>query len=222
MTINDLYFLSVISNKEFKFNENNNISFVCPHCKQHLIKYSLQNNKPSLECEQKYLYLDGDSIDCPEEYWSKLDSFMVFGKCEKCGLQIANISADVIDKNIDGFIGECPSLGINNGDFLIKSFDNIKQYEILLDNIIVGYMLFYKNALLDKNSMICISQDNVRDICRIDLSCLAENIDMDCCNMGVCNGHFENTKQADIWHMATKITSNLYITAELFLKVVNT
>lgn len=213
MTLYEVFYLSVIKRKNIEMKERNVVSFSCPQCKKHLVTHEFIDNKKNLQYDQKYLYYDGDTVYVKDEIINRLYADMNFGACEKCGHQITCISTDILDRDVyeyEDINNNTNCFFVLNEDEFIKDFDTAKQYELLINNIAIGYMIIYKNAVLNKDELCDVSTDITRNLCQIELTCLSNDTDMNYSNIGVCNGHYINNSQRSVWEMAAKVVENIY------------
>lgn len=211
MDINEVY-VRLNNEEPFTFKEESSIDFDCPECKKHLVNFSLVNGKREYESPQECLYDDGDTIDVPQKYWLKADTEMMFGVCNNCKNKIALINTVVLDRDIDKADIDEDLKGcfmVYSEDDVIKDFEDVKQYAIKLNDISIGKVIVYKKATLNKSAFHGLLKDINRNIALASLECLAQRENMNILNLGICNGHFKNEEQWEIWKEASSISEDL-------------
>jgi hypothetical protein len=219
LNINEVY-IRLNNNENFQFKEQSAIDFYCSSCKRHLVKISLVNGKRIYKGQQKYLYYDGDTIDIPKKYFLKANTSMMFGSCESCGNTISLINAVILNENLnnDDLIEDFKNcFMVFSEDDMISDFKEAKQYSIILHDITIGKVVIYKDAIINKNGVHGLKNNVKRDIALATLECLSENEKMNISNIGICNGHFENENQWEIWQEASEITEQLINSVEELL-----
>ncbi|WP_315074462.1 hypothetical protein [uncultured Clostridium sp.] len=208
MYIDEIY-IRLLNNECFEFKEEQIINFNCSKCGRVLLEISLKDDKVQYNSPQEYLYYDGDSVNIPEKYWLKVDTGMMFGSCENCGKQIALIHANVLDKNIDNNVLSEESFMICNEDDMIKDFAQVKQYAIFLNHIVIGKVIVYKAAIINKNAVHWLLEDIERNVALASLECVSEDESMKISDLGICNGHYRNENQFNVWQKSSLIVEKL-------------
>ncbi|NFN06062.1 hypothetical protein FDB50_15265 [Clostridium botulinum] len=210
------------NNENFKFTEQAVIKFNCPKCSKNLLETSLKHGKIEYKCPQKYLYYDGDTIKIPKKYWLKADFGMMFGSCESCDEQIALIHTTVLDKDINNDVLERDfqdAFSIFIEDDIINDFKEAKQYCISLDNATIGKVVIYKKAIINKNAVHGLLENIERNIALASLECLSEDEAMRVSDMGICNGHYKNENQFNVWQKSALIAEKLISSVSKLLEV---
>lgn len=211
MNLKEVY-IRLNNGQIFEFKEQPVIDFNCPKCKNHLVKFSLTSGETKCDCTQEYLYDDGDTINVPKKYWLQADTAMMFGTCKNCGEKIALINTiildsklhnDILDKNFKDCFVVCSE------DDIIRDFKESKQYSIVLNDTTIGKVIIYKKATINKDAVHGLLKDVDRNIALASLECLSENEDMNISNIGICNGHYKNKTQLEIWQKSSNIAINL-------------
>lgn len=213
----DKIYSCIIKGENFKLIEQDSIEFKCPKCRENLFQSSLKHGKIECKSSQEYLYDDGDTINVSEENLLKTDTEMMFGYCENCNQQISGIHLVVLDKNLDNKDLEdsfSNMFVIYDSGNMISSFDHLKQYGVCIDNTIIGNVLVYKNAIINKNSVYGLLKDVRRNISIIYLHCLSSDIDLNSNGIGVCNCKDDS----DIWEKASAIVENLINSTEYLIE----
>ena len=219
MDISEIY-SSLKNGKNFEYIQEDSISFHCANCKKELLEVEFIDGKSEHNAYQRYLYDDGDTIVIDEKYYPRGDSQMSFGSCKKCDSQIASISAAVLDKNVSS---SCLSeefkdcFVVYSEEDLVSSFKKAYQYMVCLNNAKIGVATIYKNAIVNKDNVHGLLENINTNIAVVSLECLSENETMSISDFGICNGHFENESQYDIWKKASFITTELIESVEKFL-----
>lgn len=207
MNINEVY-TRLTNNEVLLFEEQPLIDFECSNCKNHLLKIFLDKGKLTYECPQEFLYADGDTINTPKDYWLRADTSMMFGRCDNCDSNIALINTILLDKELDSEIldeGFKECFVIFNEEELIKDFKEVKQYKIILNNETIGKVVVYKNATINECAVHGLVKEVERNVALASLECLSLNENMFISDIGICNGHFENENQAEIWEKSSNI-----------------
>ena len=155
MNINEIYD-NISKNESFKFIEKETINYICPKCGNNLLKNSLISNKIEQECSQKYLYDDGDIINISKEYSLKADAEMTIGSCQNCNQKISSIQVILLDKDLDkNYLAKEFSdiFIVYSKNDMISNYKDLKQYCISINNVVVGDVIIYKQAVINKNSV---------------------------------------------------------------------
>lgn len=217
MNINEIY--SRLCNKEnFEITEQSVTKFNCPKCKKELLTISLlKDGKPQYKSPQKYLYDDGDIINLPQKYWLKVDREMAFGTCHDCNNEIGLIDVNVLDKKIDKKSIKYDCFTIRDQGELINSFKEVKQYSLSLNNKVIGSVIVYKKAIINKDAVEGLLENIERNIALVSLECLDEKEDMKVSGMGICNCSCKNEKQFDVWQKGSLIAEKLINSVEKLL-----
>lgn len=203
MHIQQLHQALIGSKQPLSFRESQTIDIVCPHCGSPLFQYHVHSNQEQHvgadkwttistdENNSEIFYFDGDSIELQEDLYKKLDAELLVGKCSKCKKQFVGITLFMVKDSV-----EAQALWVVDERDFVKDVKFVEQYEIILENNIIGRLLIYRQI---------VHEDKTIDLYRIDIDSLTCSTTLET-EYGVCNGHYEK----NVWQKASEINAKIY------------
>lgn len=208
-SLRELYDELVNKKGTLSFKKANAVKVVCPYCGKTLYHYVVKPDQDQFQGSKKWMivddeaegdvYFDGDTVLSENsKLLDYIDAELVIGDCSLCGMGFLSLLCFFVTEKEDGF-------SICNETELVKDALCVEQYDIFLAGATtashsIGRLLIYRQVTFG---------DTRKDLFRIDIDSIPNKINLSG-EHGVCNGHFENTEQKDVWGNAEKITEQIY------------
>ena len=212
MTIQEIYKKLIIEKSEISLSKASTFSYCCPYCREQLLNICVKDEKAVYEIPKKqgYIYFDGDTIYTNDML--HVDAVMCIGECFNCSKNIYGIDISYINKLLSNDKEYC--FLVCDKDNLVKKYESVEWFDFKVDNVSVGYLVYYKNVKINSTALCSnVNIDNCesQNLFMLLLECLAdesnENLVKE--DYGVCNGRYENSAEETLWIQVAQIVAQI-------------